>query len=491
MFSKNSFNGYYLLYNISKNFIKDVERVVGTSEIKCFDESKKEVVLIENRRLIVPLGIFSNDGFVLKCEWLDTTRNFMIKAPTIKSNIELTDVQKIIIKKFTDTLEKITEINKSPVYINMVGDCSIGKTVMSLKIIDIYKFKTIVITPSIDLAKQWGNSIKNFLPECDYNVSVSGAASLLKKMNKSPDILIFPSKHLSNKEFVDYISNNYTMCFIDEQHVYNFETNKPMKEFFSFVGFPFVISLTATPRKINSFYLGKELLLEDIIQEHKIKKFKKEAYEVVLSKSVKKNTLSHYYDSYKKLLIKSSKSQNDISMLSILKKRSLSDDILRISAITKNIKKTFLENSKIIVLVHFVDDISTIYTNLILSGIDEKKIFKVYASESSTSKESLENVKISVKTENNYIIIGTEDHIGTGIDIKELSIMHLFGVTTNKTKLIQWAGRVSRDNEETVHELYYYNICSHPAINIKNDCDKMREILIYKKWNYNKKMILD
>lgn len=467
-------------------------KIIGTKEVKCFvDDTKKESILKNGKRFVIPLGIFSNDGFVLKCDWLQTKRNFLIEAPTIKSNIELTEVQKLIIKKFTETAEKITDKNKSPVYINLVGDCSIGKTVMSLKIIDIYKFKTIVITPSIDLAKQWGYSIRNFLPGTNYYVSTTGASLFLKNKNLLPDILIFPSKHLSNKEFVDFISNNYSICFIDEQHVYNLETNNPMKEFFSFVSFSFVISLTATPRRINSFYLGKELLLEEIIKDYKIKKFKKEMYEVILPKTNIKFMSCDYYENYKKLLTKTSKNSNDISLLSIFKKRSLSDDQYRLSSIIKNIKKTFLEDSKIIVLVHFVEDISVIYNNLTLTGIDDKKIFKIYASVSPNHESSLVNVKENIKNYKNYILIGTEDHIGTGIDIKDLSIMHLFGLTTNKTKLIQWAGRVSRDNDKDVHQLYYYNISCYPAINVKKDCDKMSEILMSKNWNYNKKMLLE
>ena len=229
--SNNKFNGYYLEYNISNLLFNQIKKTIGKDVFYVFNKDKKELIAKPNSYNIIPIGIFSNKGFKLECDWEATDRRFKIEMEhENKSIITLTDVQKKIIQTFLEEYNDVQTNNLCPVYLNLIGECSIGKTVMSIEIISRFKFKTLVITPSIDLAKQWGDSIKKFLINSDYHVSTLGATKLLQQLKHIPDILLVPSKHLANKNFIKYIMKNYTICFIDEQHTYNLETNETMKK---------------------------------------------------------------------------------------------------------------------------------------------------------------------------------------------------------------------------------------------------------------------
>mgnify|MGYP004561511907 CR=1 FL=1 len=522
----NRFNGYYLEYNISIALFNQIRNIIHKDSFNVFNSLGVEVMAQPNMFAIIPIGIFSNKDFKLNCkEWTLTDRRYAIPMKnTIKSIIELTLVQSKIIEVFFENCNDIEKNNLSPVYINLVGECSIGKTVMAIHIISLFKYKTLIITPSIDLAKQWGTSIKRFLENSDYHVSTLGANILLKNLKDVPDILLCPSKHLANQEFIKYIMQNYTICIIDEQHVYNLETNKMMKKFFAFNSFPFVFSLTATPRSFNALYLGREINLEKIVEEYKPSTFIKDSYEVVIPKYELIKYCDHF-DKYKEICKKQRLSKDEILYKSILKKRCLSEDPNRNKAIIKNIKQTFFNNcdSKILVLVHFVSEIDNIYNEIInkqqnkivFNSIDSAQensdqkiirgnygktrdnsnfiepsiVFKVYASSRNNEPTSLISVKEQIIEKEKYIIIGTEDHLGTGIDVKELNILHLTSISTNKNNIIQYAGRVSRDNPTKVHQLFYYNISSYPNIKLDQNCHDIQKILKNKGWNIEKKML--
>lgn len=495
----NKFNGYYLTYNISMPLYTKIRKIIHKETFNVFNLLGTEVRAEPNMNAVLPIGIFSNKDMKLDCKkWSNTDRKFEIPMTSeIKSKIVLTEVQKEILKVFFTNCQDIQTNNLCPVYLNLVGECSIGKTVIALEIISIFKYKTLIITPSIDLAKQWGQSILKFIENSNYYVSTMGASYLLKNMKEIPDILLCPSKHLSNQDFIKFAIQNYSICFIDEQHTYNLETNQMMKNFFAFNSFPFVFSLTATPRSFNALYLGREINLEKLVEEFKPRLFIKESYEVVIPK-YELIRYSDHYNKYLELCKKKTLSKDEVIFKSLLKKRCLSEDMNRSKAIINNINKTYEDDSKIIVLVHFVSEIDFIFNALTDpkdplyikdSNINKENVFKIYAASKNNEPTSLINVKNDIQNKNNYILIGTEDHLGTGIDVKELNILHLTSITTNKNNLIQYAGRVSRDNITPIHKLFYYNISSYPKINLEQNCKEIQKILKSKNWIIEKKMI--
>lgn len=482
-FKKNTFNGYFLKYQFNKSVIDLVYNICRTKKILLPISKYKptRIPLFPDKQYIVPIGLFSNPRFVLDCVYEDSDREF--KIPMTKpcnSNIVLNPLQENIVKEIKRQTEDIITNNKAPPYITLVAECSIGKTVISIHLLSELKMRTLIITPSIDLGQQWCNSVEKFIPGADVFVSKQGARKLLIQKHIH-DILIVPSKHLSSEEFVSFVTDNYSICFLDEQHTYNMSENENLCTFFTFNSFARVFSLTATPRPVNSLFFGREVVVEELIKQSKRNNFKKEAYDISL---LKYNTypLSEYYTSYLKSLKSKSRSKDDLLYRSILKKRCLTNDQNRINIVIRLVKESYSEKRKILILTPFVDDIEKLYKDLIILP----NVFPIYAE----NKDELDTVKEKIKTLDTYVIIGTERHLGTGIDIQELDTLHLISVTSNERNIIQYAGRVSRNNSTPVHKIFLYSISSYPAIKLGSECFNMMNILEKKGWNKNGRKII-
>lgn len=474
---KNNFNGKYLEYFVDKTMYDNIVSKFNNRYSDVYVDENNISFLIPNKKFILPIGLFSNHGFILNCTWEDTDRIFYKEIKNIESNIILNNTQEIIVNEFFKHKDIIINVNKAPIYLNLVGQCSVGKTVMAIHIISVVKLKTFIITPSLDLAKQWAKEINKFLKNVNCYVSLSGVKHFLKQdrelLNKY-DIICLPFKHLNNEEFNEFLINNFSLGIIDEQHKYNLNTNDTLKKFFTFYSFPLFISLTATPRHSNSFYLGREINTDKIVEEYSKKLFTKIAYEVITNDKFPESKNSDYYNIYKELKNKSHFAKKEL-LMSIYKKRASSYDIPRVNKIVKTIVESFTDDSKILVLTKFVEDIDKYYLDL-NKYIDKTYLYKIYAIKKNNN-ESLAYIKPILRKKEKYIIIGTEEHLGTGIDIVELNILHLTSLTTNKRNLIQYAGRVSRNNNTPIHYIYYYNINTLKDFYIGNEITCIRDTL--------------
>jgi superfamily II DNA or RNA helicase len=475
----NIFNGKYLEYYVDNALYYNIHKIIGPKPIELYNNKYVKLLLEPNKKYILPIGLFSNPDLVLNCKWGNSNRNFNNVINNISCNIILKDKQEIIIKEFLKHRNIIIEKNKAPIYINLIGHCSIGKTVMAIYLINKLKLKTFIITPSLELAKQWGKEISKFLQISAYYVSLNGVKSFLKDPKKNEyDIICFPYKHLTDTEFHEFLMENYSLGIIDEQHKYNLETNDVLQYFLTFCSFPAFISLTATPRRFNKLYLGREI---DMNTLSSIETFEKIAYEV-LTPGYKSDASANTkeYITYRKLKKTRQYIRNKELLLSIYKKKACASDIFRNQNIVHGIVESFKEDSKILVLTKFIEDIDRFYS-MLKKYINEKYLFKIYASDRNNSK-ALINIKQKLKDYDQYIIIGTEDHLGTGIDIVELNILHLTSFTTNKRNIIQYAGRVSRENSSKTHYIYYYNINSLKNLEIEKEISIIRQTLTDNNW---------
>lgn len=479
----NNFNGKYLEYYVNDNIYSYICKLIGNKHIELYNNKYIKTILQPNRKYILPIGLFSNKDIELQCSWADTNRNFDNTIQDIISNIELKDKQKLIIEEFFKYRDIIIRINKAPIYLNIIGHCSVGKTVMAIHLISVLKLKTFIITPSLELAKQWGKEINKFLKEVSCYISLNGVKSFLKEKNKY-DIICFPYKHLTDIKFHDFLMENYSMGIIDEQHKYNLETNDVLQYFLTFCSFQVFISLTATPRGFNQLYLGREI---DMNKFSNISSYEKIAYEVITTEYSYKSD-SKEYILYKKLKNNQQYIHNKELLLSIYKKRACASDKFRNQVIVNCIVESFNDDVKMLVLTKFVNDIESFYI-LLRKHIPEQYLHKIYASDKNNIK-ALVNIKKQLKDCNKYILIGTEDHLGTGIDIVELNVLHLTLFTTNTRNIIQYAGRVSRENSSSKHYIYYYNINSLKDINIDNEINIIRKTLISNNWTCNIKKIV-
>lgn len=546
--SRNYFNGSAIIYKITKFMLDNIRNLINNSDdiLEFYDEKTKlKKIIMPNENYYVPMGLFANPGFVLNCIW-DMKGHMMPNKDNIKPNYELRDEQKLIIKKFENECADIKLKNKSAIYTTLFAECSTGKTIIAIDIIQKLKFKTFIITPSIELAKQWNDEINKKLFNINSFASEKGAKTLLqmpKEELNNFDIICFPSRHLSIPEFQEFLSNNFSVGIIDEQHTYDMLKNDSLRQFMSFNSFPVFISLTATPRKQNSIFFGRIIDVTDILDIHKPKTFKKIMFEISLDETKYDIFTFQSFDTY--MITKSNKNNmpNKIQQLTLLKKKCIAEDMNRMKTISNNIIDSFLilHFPKIIVLTPFVFEIK-LYTDLIKKNIknriknifnDETKfivnnvedlrfnsaekafinelvgvnyktlskphryllkqyykiynnVFDIYAK--SSEGQTLNRTKAILEEKKSYIIIGTEDHLGTGIDIKELNILHLVGLPHTYIKVIQYAGRVSRDNSSPEHHLYFYNVNSYKniknrgSLKIETEIENIKEHLSTQKW---------
>lgn len=488
---ENIFNGNYLTYRITQELYTKIVKLIGKNEFQLYNDQHNILICLPFKKMILPIGLFSNDNFNLDVKDESYNKEFIFEmSSTIESKIQLKEIQEKILNLFIKEYDKIYKKNIPP-YINLVVQCSVGKTIMALYIItNMIKLKTFIITKSLELAKQWAAEINKFL-KIDYYVSLQGSNHFLKNIkNKNIDILIFPSKHLKNQNFIKYLSNNFSFGVIDEQHENNMENDNYLKHFMSFNTFAGFLSLTATPRKINRLYFGKEINTDNLIQRFLPKKFKQEMYEINLAEYnpfVKSNYLAEY------TRLKNNNVDKQKTLLKyVYKNYCIAEDINRINTIVETIIQTFNHNQtlkypKIIILTQFLFEIDLYYNKLIEKEITSHFVFKTFPKKTFYLAE----VKERIKTLNTYIIIGTEQYLGTGIDIVNLNILHMTNLSKDEKKIIQYAGRVSRDNEDQTHFIYFYNINSYKKLGITIDPEitLIKKKLKEKNWNYNFKMV--
>lgn len=561
-----TYNNYILKYFVDANFLRKLKKTFESNEANGLFVIKEglptTVLCKENGLYVLPIGLFSNIDFPLECLHENIERIIVHKmnSQNLINTITLKPIQKHIIDTVYKTFIDIQKTNPLSIcYVNIIAQCSIGKTVMAIYIICDRKMKTFVVTPTIELCKQWFNEINKFVKNIKTYVSTQGVnkfLSMTEEELKDIDVLFFPSKHLSNIDFVNYLIKNYSIGIFDEQHTYNLHTHETLRKFLTVTSFPMVISLTATPRKYNSFYFGRQIDVEHIIKQYEKPKFSKILYKVETDNfiSFPKPVLYHQY----LLSLSKNLTKKERYLQSTNKKKLISTDYNRINCIVKTILEDYKRpDAKIIILVKFVNEIE-MYKNCLTRAIQmitkiqrlgfttrqemkesilkkretenynlknnisftnndelvitdddilneeindesndevinefEKTQFNIFTLYSKGSgKESdtnLNMLKPSLLCLSKYILIGTTDLLGTGIDVVELNSLHLSCVTGNENNLIQYAGRVSRTNETVEHYFYFYNINSYSCYKIDRDIGVIAKTLKKKDWELQKK----
>lgn len=491
---ENAHNGYFLKYFITSNLY---QKILSTFKVESFkmlnnENDKKDVSGIPGFYGIMPIGLFSNPGFILNCDWLKTKRNFNIQMPNskeIKSNINLTPAQLSIFKRIVKEQNIIIKENKAPVYLNLIAKCGTGKTILAIHLMTVLKLKCFVIAKSKELITQWANEITSMVSGLKIYLSVKGVSHLLKQDLSDYDVVLFPDKHLSNIEFIHYLRENFSMGFIDEQHTYNFETNFNFRRFLLISSFNYLFSLTATPRKGNEIYLGKDVITQDIVEKLQPLTFIPRAIEINRNSTNDGDKTIQELKNYELTLKKNiSKQRNQI--LHVQKLRLLSVDVKRINLILSMIihSITIIKDPKIIVLVHFNDEINIYYEELKKNQID---VYPVYANKNEITKVAFEfkEIKNALLKKERFIIIGTEANLGTGMDLKTLNILHLTSLNSNLKNLEQYFGRISRNNESKEHFTFYYNFTSYKILSFQKELTNIKNIIKKMKWREEIKFV--
>ncbi|AAN88020.1 putative DNA helicase [Diachasmimorpha longicaudata entomopoxvirus] len=472
-----SFNGYYLEIIVNETLLEKIYHITKKHGISLGSKYLKPGVKVR-----FPMGFFSHKGVVLNCVWKKTKRIFIHPITTnFTSSIILKPFQQEIVTKYFQMASMIQTVNDVPPYITISAPCSTGKTVIAIHILTKLKEKAFIVTKSIELAKQWHDEILRFTTGLKVFVSEKGVKSYLEN-KESHDILCFPSRHIESKEFCKFLSANYSCAIYDESHIYNLEEKSFLGSFLINYTFSRSIALSATPRVYNGLYFGPLLETRPILNTFNIKpNFKKVAFEIIVDQQkympVPSNT--PYLAKYQNYLKYPNKHKRFLEV-DIVKKRALSIDLNRIQTIFRMIQYEFAEYTedppKLLLVVKFIDEIE-MYTDM-LKKANLAPVFPILQNE----EIKIQELRDKLKSEDKYIIIGTEKSLGTGIDIPSLNSLHMALLSTNKTILIQTIGRVARPNNSKYHRIFFYNISSYIELSVTSYIETLKNVLIKENW---------
>lgn len=517
--NKNVFNGNYLQYNISKGLLKSIKSILYESRngpLFLFNKDNKHVevleeTLAENNPFKIPFGIFSNILLTLNCQIQDNNKIYdhPFKTKEYKLPFILNKLQTDVINIFGKYVDSISE---KPLHITFNLPCGFGKTVISTYISLIYRLRTVVITHRLFLMPQWAkffrlaglnvycstkgpsylskllnldddeidDEIDDYSDCDDYNAREDYDSELkdeeilndLKLQSDSnvydSDVLIIPSKHLQNKKIRKYITNNYSICFIDESHTHNMLNNTVMTRFFSNYYFKYLFSLSATPSRINKLFFCQEIQLTESILDQ-LEAMKRLERKVFIVNSLVKNEIQLNQELFNFIqLFKNNKykKQKFIYFNKLLVKDNYRNEI-----IIKNIMSTYKNNTRGIVLFTLKEHIEIVYNKL-----KENNLENVFLG----SPDKITKIVDKIKADNikKYLILSTDKLLNSGFDMNNLNTLHMVTVFQNESVCTQTCGRIERENlffdEKTRFERYLY------IYNFNSYCDK--DIDIY--FNY-------
>lgn len=497
------------LLSVDRNYIKLIPYNQNHKLLKDFlkndfdPEANKDILkytnVSDNFAYLLPFGIFSNldmdlipgnnsgvQDLYFNCEFLKTERNFIFPSKNMSdldlSEFNLFPKQQRIITKIDEELKKYDKKK----YITIVAPCGLGKTITTLYyILSRIKCKTFIITQSLALCEQWEKEINGKFKGLKVLNSKNGVTKLMNNPELyNCDILIFPDKHLTKTKFIHTLSNNFSVCVVDEQHKYNLTSEATtMKTFLTITSFQYIFSLTATPVKYNKMYFGREITFahKDFLDLENQKEIRN-AFRISLVENENENDINKKKDIdndnlWYNFLMNTSKLKTDNMKnnfrYATYRDLLISQDKKRIELIVSTIilslnlknKKTNIINPKVLILTKYVKEIEEISSRLKIKLEEEDiDIFPLYAGNEDERKRVFEDVKKLDK----FIMIGTQDYFGTGIDIPDLNILHLTSLNQNKVSLKQALGRVERKNDSIEKEFYYYTYCTFTDYQNKN-----------------------
>lgn len=340
----------------------------------------------------------------------------------------LNQIYRLIFDKEYDENNNIPESRYSKQFtLNL--PCGFGKTVLMTYLSLFLGLKTFVIINRKILMLQWAKYFK----QSGLNVVCSehGVKGLEKR--NDIDVLIFPDKHLFNVEFCDYLKTNYSICIIDESHIYNLKKNNMLTKFLSYNTFQYILSLSATPRDYNELFFKNKIQLSESL---KIKLEEKKQLE-------RKLYIINKYPRIKPdLSIEQKKFIDNINNTRLLYKatylnRLLESDEERNKLVIKNIIMRFKDNSRVVVLTSFKSHRDSIYNKLVNKLDDD--IF-VLLGEGKSLRDNIDKLKESEQ----YIIVATNDQLSTGFDMSNLNTVHIVSTLKNTKEAEQTAGRLER-----------------------------------------------
>lgn len=328
-----------------------------------------------------------------------------------------------------------------------------GKTVIGCKLIEERGVNTLILVNKIQLLNQWKDRIKEFL-----EIEEIGEISS-KKKSITNIIDVASIKSLWNNGDVLDIAKNYGMIIIDECHhtaAYTFEQT------INTGNAKYVYGISATPERENGHTPIIKMQCGDIRYKVDSLKFNKKLNipMKVIAKKSHLNFTNPNIDNYE---------LNEINDL-------IAKDIIRSEKIIKDIKKEYNKGKNILILTERIELMNYIYDKLLS---ETNNIFKYYGGIRKKTLNSYEklNKQINDKGENK-IIVATGSYIGEGFDDSKLDVLFLTMPISGQTRVIQYAGRLHR-KDENKKEILIYDY-------IDDNFSKTRNMFLKRKKTYEK-----
>ncbi len=381
--------------------------------ISCFEENEKY--------LILPRGC------------IDKIRD-ICKSSKVK--LMLTDKREIgstTNYSFIGELNEKQEKAKRQLLLHDMGVLSaatgFGKTVISAKIISELKTNVLIIVNRTNLLQQWREKLSYFLQIPKKEIGQMGGGK--EKLNGKLDIASFQS--LYKKENLNQIVKDYGLVIVDEcHHVAAFSFENVLKN----IRAKYVYGLTATPTRKDGWHKIIYMQCGDVRCR-------------VYNKDTKNN---------KKVIVRKTNYQythleemEHISFSEIL--NDMSHNEPRNHIILQDVKDSIEEGRIPIVLTERLEHLS-----ILKQKLDELKIpvviYKGNMGKKKT-KEMQEVIEEADKKHQPRIILATSSSIGEGFDDKRLDTLFLTMPVSWKGRIIQYVGRLHRNEENKKHLVVY------------------------------------
>ena len=315
---------------------------------------------------------------------------------------------------FVGTLTEKQEIVKDEVFeilnrtksVILSFHCGFGKTIFSIYITSLLKYKACILAHRVNLIDQWYYSIKKVCPEA--NIQILDTKSAIDKSN---DFFIINSLNVSKRSKEDF--KEIGILIVDEAHTIC--TENLSKGLFHFQP-KYMIGLTATPYRTD----GMSIILEHFFGPEIIERKLRRPFNVYILKTGKNGPVK----------IESETKINKMGKLdwnSVLKSQCLNES--RNKMIVNIIK--FFKTRNILVLCKLVEQSKFLLNKL---------------------KEAEEDVDMFVSTQKKFnhdsrILLSTFSKTGVGFDHPKLDMLII--ASDVEEGIEQYVGRIFRRQDTT------------------------------------------
>jgi superfamily II DNA or RNA helicase len=340
------------------------------------------------------------------------------------SNLTISNVKKEFLKstndyKFIGKLTEKQELVKDEVFevlnrtksVILSFHCGFGKTIFSIYITSLLKYKACILAHRVNLIDQWYYSIKKVCPEAKIQILDTKCV-----IDKSNDFFIINSLNVSKRLREDFIEIG--ILIIDEAHTIC--TENLSKGLFHFQP-KYMIGLTATPYRTD----GMSIILEHFFGPEIIERKLKRPFNVYVIKT-KKNKNSTSSRNIIEIETKINK-MGKLDWNSVLKSQCLNID--RNKMIVNVIK--FFKTRNILVLCKLVEQSKYLLNEL---------------------RKQNEQVDMFVSTQKKFnhdsrILISTFSKTGVGFDHPKLDMLII--ASDVEEGIEQYVGRIFRRQDTT------------------------------------------